>query len=379
MDLAERACDCCASRDLEQLWRYTKKARTKHAHYEWDVRVVICRKCGFVFVSPCPTEAVLNAYYRDSFEYWKGQALDYSIDKRIHVIARYTRGLRRAVYLEVGSNESSRFNAALARHVSEIVNVELNESCSGCRSLESLQGKEADILASYFVLEHVANPAAFLTGCARCLKPGGILIIEVPDLYGYPNDSAGLALWEHTNHFSPRTLAALAAAVGFRLLEVSHRFCSRSFGFTAVFCLEGGPQPIDVGPSEYPLARSCVLEGLELIAEYRRWLGVARRRIDEAAKAGGVVLWAANGVCADLLEGYHLPSGAVIVDSNPEKQQYFPGLRVWRPHEAAAAITGSHLLVINTKLNAPAILDSVRREFGREFTEGEVLIIEDVR
>jgi SAM-dependent methyltransferase len=202
----------------------------------WQVRNVICQDCGFVFVSPCPTETCLKEYYEDSYEYFCGQELDYSIETRIQLIKKYNMKKKNTSYIEIGSNESSRFITELSKYVGEITTVELNTSCSkSFSSMQYLSKGKADIVTAYFVLEHVSNPKKFLTSCADCLHENGILILEVPNLYLYPLDPSGLLWWEHTNHFSPRSLSCIAALEGFDLLELSQEHCSRPFGFVAIF------------------------------------------------------------------------------------------------------------------------------------------------
>ena len=63
------------------------------------------------------------------------------------------------------------------------------------------------------VLEHVAEPIAFLSEARRVCRPGGRLIITVPFLFylhGQPHD-----YWR----FTPAGLASVAEAAGFRVIE----------------------------------------------------------------------------------------------------------------------------------------------------------------
>jgi SAM-dependent methyltransferase len=378
IELADRQCDCCENTELEEVWRYEKEARTKQHTFTWQVRNVICKRCGFAFVSPVPTEGSLKDYYGDSYEYFRGIELDYSIEKRIGLIVRYLRGNHDARYVEVGGNENTRFLSELSRHVGSITSVELNLSCrSDHKSLEALKEGCADIISAYFVLEHMPDPKHFFHLCARRLRRDGILIIEVPDLSIYPFNPAGLALWEHTSHFSARSLSCLAQSQGFSLLEVSHQDCSRPFGFAAVFSNTGKIIAADLGVSDYQNASYCMREGIKKIEEHRRNLMRIREKIDAIAKnSGSAVIWAANKVCLELLEGYELPPAAVIVDSNPQKKNYLAPLEVRQPKEAFADIRNAGLLVINTKLHAREILGFIKENVGRTFGRDELIIVE---
>jgi SAM-dependent methyltransferase len=51
-----------------------------------------------------------------------------------------------------------------------------------------------DVVCAFQVLEHVANPTAFIDACIRCLKPGGLLIYSVPNADSYLAYSTNSAL-----------------------------------------------------------------------------------------------------------------------------------------------------------------------------------------
>ncbi len=77
------------------------------------------------------------------------------------------------------------------------------------------------LLSMWHVLEHLPNPLATLTRAHDLLAPGGVLVLEVPNVncfwrrsYRYPF-SAIL----HLFHFSPSTLSALVQKAGFEVLS----------------------------------------------------------------------------------------------------------------------------------------------------------------
>lgn len=76
------------------------------------------------------------------------------------------------------------------------------------------------------VLEHVANPADFLAGCALLLAEGGILCVTVPNACSPKIGIRALFGLEvvhpdHRVYYSPRTLARTLAAAGWHVLETT--------------------------------------------------------------------------------------------------------------------------------------------------------------
>jgi SAM-dependent methyltransferase len=103
--------------------------------------------------------------------------------------------------------QSKYFHSRLRRRFSRVLTVEINESVDAdCRSIQALPDEFADVVAHYFVLEHVPAVRTFLRDCRRILKRSGFLVCEVPNILLYPDDPGALRLYEHTNHFSPGCL-----------------------------------------------------------------------------------------------------------------------------------------------------------------------------
>lgn len=384
--LQERACDCCGSRDFEEIYNYSIESRTKCNTFFWNVRNVVCKKCGFAFVSPSPIEDVLEEYYSDSFSIYSQQTVDFSIENRMHVILKCLENIEKSganclnnenTYIEVGSNNCPEFIEKVNLLFDNIKTVEINDDChSSYSSLQDIPDGEADVIAAYFVLEHVPQPKVFLKSCARSLKSRGFLILEVPNLYLYPKDPAGIFLHEHVNHFSPISLAHLANEQGLLLKEISQKYCSRPFGFVAVFQKTCGDINSFSFPNsvEYVLARSCMAEGVEAIKSFKRRLVKARERINQAQR--GVIIWGANEICKMLLDGYQLPTSAICIDSDSRKEKYLLPLEVCQPSDVLTKIETAELLVINTKRNSGNITEWITKHTGRNFTKEELLILD---
>ena len=74
-----------------------------------------------------------------------------------------------------------------------------------------------DGVISFFALEHVANPRAFVAEARRLLRAGGVFYFLVPNLFA---NTADLVVVDHVNHFSERSLQRLLADGGFAVREI---------------------------------------------------------------------------------------------------------------------------------------------------------------
>ncbi len=77
--------------------------------------------------------------------------------------------------------------------------------------VEQLQ-ERFDLIAMIHALEHIPDPIAFLRGLKELLKPGGALLVEVPDLEFSPFD---ILIADHCTHFSGRSLRWVLDAAGY--------------------------------------------------------------------------------------------------------------------------------------------------------------------
>ena len=88
-------------------------------------------------------------------------------------------------------------------------------------------GATYDAVVLWHVAEHLHRPEETVRGIARLLRPGGVLLIAVPN-FGSPEARIGRAGWFHLDvprhlvHFTPSTLTAILEAAGFRPVKVSY-------------------------------------------------------------------------------------------------------------------------------------------------------------
>lgn len=202
-------------------------------------RVVECRHCGHVYTDPRPTPAALLEGYagnEDPDYESERDARGMNAHLCLMVLRRHQPSGR---LLEVGCAQGFFLNAA--RTTYEVVGVEPSRGAAEyarralrldvpAATLEEAGFPEAsfDAVALIDVIEHVADPVGLLKGCARALKPGGVLYLVTPDI-----DSLSARLlrgrwWglrpAHIHYFTRRTMRAALAAAGLEAVE------TRSYG-----------------------------------------------------------------------------------------------------------------------------------------------------
>src|SRR5581483_3232287 len=101
--------------------------------------------------------------------------------------------------LEIGSS-TGYFLHAVRDRVAEVAGVEPSEAYRAyansrniptVESLADLGNRRFDVIALYYVVEHLRDPAGYLASLRARLNPGGRLLIEVPNV-----DDALLSLYK---------------------------------------------------------------------------------------------------------------------------------------------------------------------------------------
>ena len=91
-------------------------------------------------------------------------------------------------------------------------------------TIENVPWSAFDIIASFHVIEHVDSPLSFVRAAAERLKPGGLLVIETPNIDSLPY-KIFRGQWrqfipEHYFFFNPKTMGRLLAEYGLRTERV---------------------------------------------------------------------------------------------------------------------------------------------------------------
>ena len=224
------ACDFCGRNALA--FAYQPEGSTR------GLKVHVCRHCGLVQSMPRidRTEkrhlaAVSGGADWGNVRYGKGFRTQAAMD----ALTRHARLDDRLALLDVGSNRGRFAEAFLeAASKAEVTAVEPDEryadTCANLPRTELIRARiedaqlpdgRFDIVHSCHTIEHLAHPFASLKDHARVLKPGGLLLLDAPNIALIGADDI-LEEWfidKHLYHFSETTLTRMVEAAGFTILE----------------------------------------------------------------------------------------------------------------------------------------------------------------
>lgn len=118
-----------------------------------------------------------------------------------------------------------------------------------------------DAAMSHFVIEHVADPVGFIRGIHKLLKPGGALLLSMPDASANPGD---MTVADHVNHFSEASLRRALTAGGFEVATLDAASFPGAFFVVAIRSETPVTQEQDSA-----LVRQAVERGLEICDFWR--------------------------------------------------------------------------------------------------------------
>ncbi|MCI0399528.1 MAG: class I SAM-dependent methyltransferase [Chloroflexi bacterium] len=96
-----------------------------------------------------------------------------------------------------------------------------------------------DAVTFWHVLEHLPDPIQALARARRLLKPGGIVVVGLPDFAGWQSrlfgrQWDGLRLPLHLHHFDRRSLTAVLRRCGYEPVQARHFFLDKELATAAL-------------------------------------------------------------------------------------------------------------------------------------------------
>jgi SAM-dependent methyltransferase len=213
-------------------------------------QVVRCSDCGLVYVDPTPDAGELFRHYnQDYYAEW----ISSQREKRKRMWARRLKGIERmtkkGAILDVGCGEGLFLELAqqngwrvygtdVSAYAAEFASKRLGQDLfCGEIGAAGFNAQSFDVITFWHVLEHTTSPMRTLQEVRNLLKPGGLLVLAVPNLDDFLLQAAYRLVKGrkprlfsihdreiHLLHFSVRSLRFLLGKTGFVCVEIGPDF-----------------------------------------------------------------------------------------------------------------------------------------------------------
>lgn len=211
-------------------------------------QLVRCNECGLQYLNPrLKSDLILSGYSQGTDEAFISQnaARERTFAKSLDLIERYKPEKGRL--LDVGTAAGAFLGVAhqrgwgvsgcepnrwMAEWGSNHYGIEI---CPGTIFDMDLLDAEFDVVTLWDVLEHTPDPQAVLHECRRVLKPGGILIVNYPDIQSAIARLLGrkwvFLLSVHLYYFTPATIRRMLEGTGFKVTRSKLHWQSLELGY----------------------------------------------------------------------------------------------------------------------------------------------------
>ncbi len=261
-------CIACGSPQFRP--RFTGSDRLYHTTGK-AFTVVECASCGLLRLDPPPAPSELPAYYPDNYWFAPEESAAGRLEEawrrlvlrdHVHFVTEALRAIPAGLLLDIGCGgglflgmmrqagflgfglDFSREAAAVAWRQQGVAVI--------CGSLEQnpVAPSSCAAVTMFHVLEHLPDPAAYLSAAHRILRPDGRLIVQVPNASCWQfrllgERWNGIDIPRHLVDFRERDLARLLERYGFTIVRRKH------------FSLRDNPAGLasSLAPSLDPMAR----------------------------------------------------------------------------------------------------------------------------
>lgn len=347
--------------------------------------VTVCGTCGFGYADGVPSQAELDAYYRDQSKY---EHLEKDGNASATDIARLTafanvvmgmlpdRGLR---VLDVGCGNGRLLSLLRGRGFEDVTGLDPSPRCS--ESAQRLFGVRVavgtlsnvtklglpspyDLLIVSGVLEHVRDLHTAMERIRRLVRNDGFLCVSVPNaaefhrFSGAPFQEFSV---EHINFFSPVSLDTMMLAHGFE--QVLREPFESALG-------PGQMEPVVVGLYRKTGAPGVENAGVDhdtepalakYVAESLSVEAAVLPVIDHLARSRTpIIVWGTGTFTLRLLATTRLREADIraFIDSNPRYQgRSIRGTRILAPHEISGC---SEAILVSSRVFQAEIVREIR-------------------
>jgi len=199
-------------------------------------RIVRCVRCGLIYVSPRPTQVGGADVYRRLRDERYASLRAERVEHFEHDLAELERFGGPGPVLDVGCGSGYFLEAARNRGWDPVRGVELNswmvdlgreaglEISAGQLREQGYPGNFFQLVSFWDVIEHMNDPLVELAEVRRIMRPGGLLVLLVPDAESFWARLLGERWWAvirmHLYYFTRETVTRLLERSGFRVERV---------------------------------------------------------------------------------------------------------------------------------------------------------------
>jgi 2-polyprenyl-3-methyl-5-hydroxy-6-metoxy-1,4-benzoquinol methylase len=235
----EHICNLCGSQALTELIDFGSHPVSKHylAHPSderpvWPVKLFFCESCGLTqLVDSCPPEILYANYV--TLSAWKFQP---HVSHQIDMIKALPGMSTAASIIEIGCNDGEFLHQLTVNGFANTLGIEPAQDAfdlavaKGINTVqefltpalaESIVAKSGqfDLFLSRQNLEHISDLRGVAKSIETLVKPGGYVLIEVPN-YSCNLRCMDYSLWEeHVNYFTIDTLRHFLACAGVEIIH----------------------------------------------------------------------------------------------------------------------------------------------------------------
>jgi len=236
------SCPICKSAGIQKKLA-AEDYTVSHQNFEiWE-----CGNCSLRFTQHIPSGDAIGAYYQSDAYVSHTDTKEGIINKLYHFVRRRTlrqkrklvqsiTGLQKATLLDIGAGTGA-FSHEMTNAGWQVTGVEPDEATrvraqqlygielKPAPALFELPPQSFDAITMWHVLEHVHALHDYIEQIGKLVKPGGRVCIAVPnytsyDAAVYRQYWAAYDVPRHLYHFSPKSIDALLALHGMRVIKI---------------------------------------------------------------------------------------------------------------------------------------------------------------
>lgn len=369
-------CVVCLSESVELFENFSKLKRVTSDAKVWPAggKLAVCCECGVIqkIVDKAWLEEI-EIIYQDYEVYHQSNGEEQAVfnaqgqpEKRSNVLVQYiySKGLlsnNHGKILDYGCGNGE-FIGSLSKVHPECHLFGLDLSTKYKKRLDAIPGfkelyqpsnfgvEKFDLITLIHTLEHLINPIDVLSSIRGCLREGGGLFIQVPNVEKNPFD---ILIADHLLHLTPLTLTSILIRAGFTIVYLETDVVSKEISLFAVPNMDVENNQLPLGNIDLENIKATVNNNLNFIQQLLCETEILKSKGDFAIFGTSIAsTWLYN----------YFPEVAFFIDEDPNRiGRLLYGKQVWAP----ADVYGKNV-PISIPLS-PAIADVViARHFRRE-------------